>query len=101
MTSERQAEANRQNAQKSTGPRTPAGKAVVTLNGIKHGLLSRESLIKGESEAELVDFGNASGPNWRRWASSNCCSRIASSRPHGGSAAWSPWRRCSSIESIQ
>jgi hypothetical protein len=57
MTSERQAEANRQNAQKSTGPRTPAGKAVVALNGIKHGLLSRESLIKGESEAELVDFG--------------------------------------------
>ncbi len=57
MTSERQAEANRQNAQKSTGPRTPAGKAAVALNGIKHGLLSRESLIKGESEAELVDFG--------------------------------------------
>ena len=57
MTRERQAEANRQNAQKSTGPRTPAGKAVVALNGIKHGLLSRESLIKGESEAELVDFG--------------------------------------------
>ena len=58
MTNERQAEANRQNAQKSTGPRTPAGKAVVALNGIKHGLLSRESLIKGESEAEFVDFGN-------------------------------------------
>ena len=49
MTSERQAEANRQNATKSTGPRTPAGKAVVTLNGIKHGLLSRECLLKGES----------------------------------------------------
>jgi hypothetical protein len=57
MTSERQAEANRQNAQKSTGPRTPSGKAVVALNGIKHALLSRESLIKGESEAELVEFG--------------------------------------------
>jgi hypothetical protein len=57
MTSERQAEANRQNATKSTGPRTPAGKAVLALNGIKHGLLSRESLIRGESEAELVAFG--------------------------------------------
>ena len=57
MTSERQAEANRQNAQKSTGPRTPAGKAVVALNGTKHGLLSRECLLKGESEAELVAFG--------------------------------------------
>ena len=57
MTSERQAEANRQNAQKSTGPCTAAGKAAVALNGIKHGLLSRECLLKGESETELVDFG--------------------------------------------
>jgi hypothetical protein len=57
MTSGRQAEANRQNAQKSTGPRTAAGKAAVALNGIKHGLLSRECLLKGESETELVAFG--------------------------------------------
>ena len=57
MTSERQVEANRQNAKKSTGPRTPAGKAVVALNGMKHGLLSRESLVKGESEADLTAFG--------------------------------------------
>jgi hypothetical protein len=54
MISERQADVNRQNAKKSTGPRTPAGKAVVALNGMKHGLLSRESLVKGESEADLV-----------------------------------------------
>jgi len=57
MTSERQVEANRQNAKKSSGPRTPAGKAVVALNGMKHGLLSRECLVKGESEADLVAFG--------------------------------------------
>src|SRR5262252_449032 len=57
MTNERQAEANRQNAKKSTGPRTPAGKRVVALNGMKHGLLSREALVKGESEADLVAFG--------------------------------------------
>lgn len=57
MTSERQAKANRQNAKKSTGPRSPGGKAVVALNGMKHGLLSRESLIKCESEADLVAFG--------------------------------------------
>ena len=57
MTSERQAEANRLNATMSTGPRTPAGKAVVALNAVRHGLLSRESLVKGESEADLVDFG--------------------------------------------
>ena len=57
MTTTRQAEANRLNALKSTGPRTPAGKAVVAYNATKHGLLSRESLVKGESEADLVDFG--------------------------------------------
>jgi len=57
MTTTRQAEANRLNALKSTGPRTPAGKAAVAYNATKHGLLSRESLIKGESEADLVDFG--------------------------------------------
>ena len=57
MTTTRQVEANRLNAQKSTGPRTPAGRAVVAYNATKHGLLSRESLVKGESEADLVDFG--------------------------------------------
>ena len=57
MTTQCQAEASRLNAMKSTGPRTPAGKAVVALNAMKHGLLSRECLVKGENEADLVDFG--------------------------------------------
>jgi hypothetical protein len=57
MTTTRQAEANRLNALKSTGPRTPAGRAVVAYNATKHGLLSRESLVKGESEADLAGFG--------------------------------------------
>ena len=56
VTSEARLAANRRNAMKSTGPRTPAGKAVVALNGIKHGLLSREVLVRGESEVELVEF---------------------------------------------
>src|SRR5215467_9317787 len=57
MTTERQAMANRVNASRSTGPRTPEGKARVALNARKHGLLSRESLVKGESEVDLLDFG--------------------------------------------
>src|SRR6516165_4264030 len=57
MTSERRIKANRRNAQNSTGPRTPAGKARVALNGMKHGLLSREALVPGEREADLVAFG--------------------------------------------
>jgi len=57
MTTERQAYANRLNASRSTGPRTPEGKARVALNARKHGLLSRESLVEGESELDLLDFG--------------------------------------------
>jgi len=59
MTSSAQIEANRRNAANSTGPRTPEGKAVVALNALKHGLLSRESLVKGENEADLIAFGKS------------------------------------------
>ncbi len=61
--SERRLEANRRNATRSTGPRTP----VVVLNAMKHGLLSRKVLTKGESEAELVGSGRrmrAQGAVW-------------------------------------
>ena len=43
MTSEKKAEANRRNALKSTGPKTPEGKDAVRLNALKHGLLSQRS----------------------------------------------------------
>src|SRR4051794_26497134 len=57
MTSLRKVMANRQNATRSTGPRTPEGKAAVALNGRQHGPLSRAVLLPGEREAELVAFG--------------------------------------------
>jgi hypothetical protein len=49
-----QIEANRRNAQKSTGPVTSEGKAKVRLNALKHGLLSSQTVIPwaGESESE-------------------------------------------------
>src|SRR5215208_1756330 len=56
MTSARKAEANRQNAQKSTGPKTPEGKAAVSLNALKHGLLSKEILLPGEDEEALREL---------------------------------------------
>ncbi len=52
--SNRQLEANRRNALRSTGPRTAAGKAVARDNARKHGFLSRHLIIDGESP---VDFG--------------------------------------------
>jgi hypothetical protein len=57
MTSEARIAANRLNAMKSTGPRTPAGMAAVGRNNMKHGILSREILVNGENEADLVGFG--------------------------------------------
>jgi hypothetical protein len=50
--------ANRRNAQKSTGPRSEAGKRRVRLNGLKHGLRCnsfRESLIRSGEPTTLVD----------------------------------------------
>lgn len=54
--SKKQLEANKKNA-KLGGVKTAEGKAVSKYNAIKHGLLSREVLIEGESEAELVSLG--------------------------------------------
>jgi hypothetical protein len=46
--SARQLAANRRNAQKSTGPRTPAGRETVSLNAVKHGLCGNFGLLPGE-----------------------------------------------------
>ena len=57
MTSEKKAEANRRNALKSTGPRTPEGKDAVRMNALKHGLRSEEVLLPGEDEEALRELG--------------------------------------------
>jgi len=43
--SEKQLIANRQNAQKSTGPKTDKGKVVVGNNAVKHGLYNDNVII--------------------------------------------------------
>jgi hypothetical protein len=57
MTSARKAEANRQNALKSTGPKTPEGKTAIRLNAVQHGLLAEEILLPGEDEDALRKLG--------------------------------------------
>jgi len=49
MTSDLQIASNRDNARKSTGPRTPEGKARVAKNGVTHGLTGRFQMLPGES----------------------------------------------------
>ena len=53
MATDAQIQANRENAKKSTGPRTPEGKARVSKNALKHGLLAQDSVIPGEDPAEF------------------------------------------------
>lgn len=49
MTTPKQTAANKANAQKSTGPKTEAGKAVVAGNAISHGILSSRLFLEDES----------------------------------------------------
>ncbi|MGE5294638.1 MAG: hypothetical protein ACM3VT_07405 [Solirubrobacterales bacterium] len=53
MASVAQIQANRSNAQKSTGPRTAEGKATASHNAVKHGLLAEQVVIHGEDPAEF------------------------------------------------
>jgi len=53
--SKKQLEANRQNA-KLGGVKTEEGKAVSKYNALKHGLLSKEVLLKGEDELSLTEL---------------------------------------------
>jgi len=53
MTTDRQIEANRLNAQHSTGPSTPEGRAAVRLNGLKYGLYAETLILPGEDPADF------------------------------------------------
>ena len=45
---EKQLTANRRNALRSTGPRTPKGRAASKMNALKHGILSTQVLVAGQ-----------------------------------------------------
>jgi hypothetical protein len=58
VTSERQKAANRANAARSTGPKTPEGKAAVRFNAFRHGLLAQDAVLPGEDAEAFEDLWN-------------------------------------------
>jgi len=65
MPSVRKLEANRQNARRSTGPRTARGKARVAQNAITHGLLSRQALLSDEDPHAFDALAEAVRAAWK------------------------------------
>src|SRR5580765_3210373 len=53
MSSQRQIEANRRNAQKSTGPTSVTGKAVSSMNALKTGIYAKSLVLPSEKLADL------------------------------------------------
>jgi len=56
MATEKQIAANRRNARRSTGPRTPRGKYLSRMNARKHGLRGLEVLLPDEDPEEFETF---------------------------------------------
>jgi hypothetical protein len=72
MATPAQIEANRRNAEKSSGPRSVKGKSVSRFNALKSGIYAQAQVIPGEDAEELEalaasyqdDFLPETGPEW-------------------------------------
>src|SRR5437879_8187552 len=56
MSSQKQIDANRLNAQKSTGPNTPEGRDAVRFNALRHGLRAKHAVLENENEQEFQEM---------------------------------------------
>src|SRR5947207_15754595 len=65
MATVKQIEANRLNAQKSTGPKTPEGKAVTKLNALRHGLRARTVVLPAEKSEDFHQLCNDLEAEWQ------------------------------------
>jgi hypothetical protein len=63
--SEKQKAASRENAKKSTGPRTPEGKAISSRNAVKHGLTAKDITVLGESYDQFPAIRDALIQYWQ------------------------------------
>jgi hypothetical protein len=65
LISDKQREANQRNAQHSSGPKTPEGKAAVRLNALKYGLRARDLIIFDEDPEEYKRLWAALEAEWQ------------------------------------
>jgi len=65
LISDQQQQANQHNAQQSTGPKTPEGKAAIRLNALKYGLRARSLIITGENPAEYEQLWADLEADWQ------------------------------------
>jgi hypothetical protein len=82
MTSQQQADANRVNSQKSTGPKTAAGKAISSTNALKHGMHSRTLILSHEDADAYTGLCNGIIQQFapRNQHEQFLCKRMASAR---------------------
>jgi hypothetical protein len=59
MATEKQIEANRRNARRSTGPKSQQGKETVSRNAVKHGIYANNVLVLPEEESEYRRLADA------------------------------------------
>ena len=81
MTSIRQIMANRVNARKSTGPKTPAGKARVSRNSLRHGFRA-EALCVGGYSPEVEEFARVIAGNDASGERYEYACRVAAAQLH-------------------
>ena len=63
--SEKQQQANRQNAQKSTGPKTPEGREAIRFNALTYGLRTRQTILERENAREYSELWDELDAEWQ------------------------------------
>ena len=65
IVSEKNQKSNRQNAQHSTGPKTPEGKAAIRFNALTYGLRTRATILERENAADYSQLWDELEAEWQ------------------------------------
>jgi hypothetical protein len=65
LISDKQHQANLENAQKSTGPTTPEGREAIRFNALTYGLRTRQTILERENAAEYSELWDELEADWQ------------------------------------